>query len=363
MVRLAGWVYGPDGFRRGTVHVRDGRVDAVTEAVDRDALARGIVLPLFVNAHTHLGDSVVREEPQGTLADVVAPPNGLKFRRLAQATKEDLRSAMRRSLRRMVRGGTGAFCDFREGGVPGAALLRNALKDAEAEGTILGRPEGLEYDSDEVDGILELAQGVGVSSAVDWPHDALESIAAHVHRRDGLFALHASEEVREDLDPVLDLHPSFLVHLTAATESDWIRTAQEGIPVAVTPRSQAFFGRVPDLPGMRAVGLRLMLGTDNAMLAAPSVLTELGAAYDLARLRGGLPPADILAMAYAGANLLTGPSSNGIHEGGLARLLVLDLPLDGDPAYQTVRASEADIALLGVGTRIWQRRRGWTSEE
>lgn len=363
MNRVSGLLYTPDGFREGTVGLAEGRVQEVAPRREREVLARGLVLPLFWNAHTHLGDSVVLEEPHGSLEEVVAPPGGLKFRRLEAASEEEQVEAMARSLGRMLRGGAGGFLDFREGGVPGVRLLRKALEGSPVRGLVLGRPRDLRYEREEVEGLLAAADGVAVSSLSDWPPGDLAKLARHVRSARKPFALHASEARREEIDAVLDLRPSFLVHLTAATPDDWARTAQEGVPVAVTPRSQLLFGRVPDLPGMHAAGLRLMLGTDNAMLAPPSLKTELEVAYQVARLRGGLPPRSILAMAYEAANLLTEPSPTHILEGDPCALLVLDLPLGGDPDYQAIRASEGDIALLAVGPRIWQRRKGWHTED
>ncbi|MDX1534324.1 MAG: amidohydrolase family protein, partial [Thermoplasmata archaeon] len=248
-------------------------------------------------------------------------------------------------------------------GQRGLTALRDAATDLPVEVSAYGRPSGLAYDEEEVRGLLRLADGVGVSGLSDWPADGLSDLSRQVNAGGVPFALHASEAFREDIDRVLDLHPRYLVHMTAARRADWERCAAEGVPVAVTPRSQVFFGRVPDLPGMRAAGLRLMLGTDNAMLAHPSLLREMEFAYEVAKLHGGLPPEDILAMAYEGANLLTGPSRMAIQEGAPCNFLVLDLPLGGDAAYRVIKASEADIALLAVGPWVWDRERGWLPED
>ncbi|MFQ5552807.1 MAG: hypothetical protein ACE5EW_03725, partial [Thermoplasmata archaeon] len=76
-----------------------------------------------------------------------------------------------------------------------------------------------------------------------------------------------------------------------------------------------------------------------------------------------VPPEAILAMAYEAANLLTGPSRMAIQEGAPCNFLVLDLPWGGDAAYRVIKASEADIALLAVGSRVWDRERGWLPED
>lgn len=363
MPTASGWIYTPGGFKEGAVHFQGGTITEVARKAEGDVQTKGLILPGFVNAHTHLGDAVVLEEPRGSLDEVVAPPDGLKFRRLQAASQEELTAAIRGVLRRMLRSGTTASLDFREGGQPGLTALKEAASGLPVDVAAYGRPLGLAYDQEEVAGLLNLADGVGVSSLSEWESDALTNLARHV-KTDGLpFALHASEAFREDIDRILDLHPDFLVHMTAGRPSDWERCAQEGVPVVLTPRSQVFFGRVPDIPGMRAAGLRLMLGTDNAMLAHPSIMREMEFAYQVAKLHGGVPPEDILAMAYEAANLLTRPSRIALQEGAPCNFLVLDLPGGGDAAYRVIKASEADIALLAVGPRIWDRERGWLPEE
>lgn len=359
MPKVSGRIYTPEGFTEGTISFQEGVVEEVSPRRDGDVLAKGLILPCFLNAHTHVADSIVFEEPVGTLEEIVAPPLGLKFRRLQEASGEELVEAMKRTLDRMVLGGTAAFCDFREGGVDGVNALRDALKGSTVGATILGRPTGLNYDRKEVDAILEVADGVGVSSISDWDYGELQKLSRHTRGANKVFSLHASEAQREDIDLVLDLKPSFLVHMTMGSQNDWRRCAEEDVPVVICPRSQVFFGRVPDVPGMQAAGLRLLLGTDNSMFSNPSMLCEMEFAYQVSKLRGGISPEAILNMAYAGAKLLCSPPSITIREGVPSNLLVLDVPTRGNGCYQAIKAMESDIMLLSLGPMVWMRDRGW----
>jgi cytosine/adenosine deaminase-related metal-dependent hydrolase len=362
MPKVSGWIRTPEGFRMGTVRFEGGVVEEVTRQREEEVLAEGLILPAFFNAHTHVGDSVVQDEPVGSLEEIVAPPRGLKFRRLQEATREELVAAIRRTLMRMALTGTAAFCDYREGGVDGARALLEALDGSPVHGVIMGRPASLRYDREEVDALLKVCDGVAVSSISDWEYDELQRLAAHVRSAGKLFSLHASESQREDLDLVLDLKPAFLVHMTEASRADWERCAQEEVPVAVCPRSQVFFGKVPDIPGMLASGLRLFLGTDNAMLSSPSMLREMEFAYQVSKLKGGIAPESLIQMAYEGAKLLWRSHPITIQEGEPSSLLVLAAPEGGDPYYQTIRATEADILLLSLGPHLWVRERGWLKE-
>ena len=88
MEELSGTVLVGESFEpvRGRVVVEGGRIDAVEET---DTDSTDILLPAFVNAHTHLGDSVAKEAAVGlSLDEAVAPPDSLKHRRLAAADRD-----------------------------------------------------------------------------------------------------------------------------------------------------------------------------------------------------------------------------------------------------------------------------------
>ena len=353
---LAGAILTEDGFVRGSVSIEDGIILGVSKQRPPNALAKGVVIPAFTNAHTHIADAIVREELTGSLEDIVAPPRGLKHRVLASAKDEDLVDGMRGMVQVMARTGVARFWDFREGGLPGVRLLLRAARGGPVVPTVLGRPARIEYRREEVDAILRVADGIGISSALDWPRDEVEKLAAHARRAGKEFAAHCSERVREDIDAVLDLKPAFLVHMLEATDADLERTADAGVPVVSCPRSNVFFGKVPDLPRFLRHGLTVHLGTDNAMVNAPSVLREMEFAYKVSRLRGGIAAKDVLAMALRGRTGLAGPPRIGIRVGDPADLVVFDIPTDGDPFANLLRAAESDIALAYLGGRTTQRK-------
>jgi len=354
---LAGAILTDAGFVRGSVSIEDGVVIDVSRKVPRDALGEGVVVPAFTNAHTHVADAIVREELKGSLEDIVAPPQGLKHRALAAAKDDDLVDGMRSMVRVMARTGVARFWDFREGGLPGVRLLLRAALGGPVAPMVLGRPARIEYRREEVDAILRVADGIGISSALDWPRDEVEKLATHARRAGKAFAVHASERVREDIDGVLDLKPAFLVHMLEATDADLERTADAGVPVVSCPRSNVFFGKVPDLPRLLRAGLAVHLGTDNAMVNSPSILREMEFAYKVSRLRGGISARDAVTMALRGKNGIRGPADLGIRAGDPADLVVFDVPREGDPFAALLRAAESDIALVYVGGRTWQRKR------
>jgi cytosine/adenosine deaminase-related metal-dependent hydrolase len=90
--------------------------------------------------------------------------------------------------------------------------------------------------------------------------------------------------VREPPESYLDPTPDLLVHLTKATPDDLEAVRDEDVAVAVCPRSNALFARQGDLRALERLGVRTLLGTDNAMFHPPSVWSELQFAYTASRL-------------------------------------------------------------------------------
>jgi cytosine/adenosine deaminase-related metal-dependent hydrolase len=340
---VEGAILDRDGPRPAGVRLRDGRVVEVgrrgtLRPKGGERRVRGIVVPSPVNSHTHLGDAVsTREPPAGPVENLVAAPSGYKFSLLASSRPAQKIRAMREALRRMEHEGTEAVFDFREEGVEGVRLLRRANHGVAIQVLILGRPLGRPIDPYELRTLLAEADGVGLSSARDETETTRRTIARACRSAGKRFALHASEAVRERPETFLDPKPDLLVHLAKATEEDLRTVAEARVSVVVCPRSNALFGRQPDLGAMERTGVSLMLGTDNAMFHAPSIWRELEFAYVATRLRGRPVSAEYLAEAalVEPYRWLGTPEAASISVGSSAHPLVLRLPPD-DPAYQVV---------------------------
>ncbi len=279
MKYVKGDILTADGFEKGYLGFKGKTiVESGNGSSPKKPVAEGIIVPSFVNAHTHIGDSFIRNKhldlPRN-VEELVAPPDGLKHRLLQTASHKEIVNGMNESIHIMRECGTSGFWDFRENGIKGIMQLNEAMKNEPISSFIFSRPKTQEYNKEEISQLLENSEGIGISSISDWDYSELTKIAREVKRKKKLFALHASEAVRENIDNILDLKPDFLVHLVKATESDLICVKEQNIPVVVCPRSNIFFGLKPNLALMKKVGLTLLLGTDNAMLHAPCILDEL----------------------------------------------------------------------------------------
>jgi cytosine/adenosine deaminase-related metal-dependent hydrolase len=349
---VVGAILDIEGARPAYVRFSHGRVVEVgargTEGRRRgERTIRGIVVPAPVNAHTHLGDAVsVREPPPGPVSRLIQPPHGYKFQLLARASREEKVRAIRLSLRRMERDGVAASVDFREEGRPGVELMREAARGSSVRVLALGRPLARPVVRQELDRLLSVSDGVGLSSARDETDETRRTVARACHAVGKKFGLHASEAVREKPERYLDPRPDLLVHLAKATVEDLAAVRDERVSVAVCPRSNALFARQPDLRSMERLGLSVMLGTDNAMFHAPSLWREMEFAYVASRLRRRPVSAAFLARAalIEPWKWLGEPEAALVVPGMPVPPVVLRLPPD-DPAYQVVTRTTEHLML------------------
>ncbi|HEY3423101.1 MAG TPA: amidohydrolase family protein [Methanocellaceae archaeon] len=262
-------LYGDDFELRQGYVVISGRKIKEIGFERHDSEVSGLICPAFINAHTHVGDSIAKDLPHMPLVDLVAPPNGLKHKILGAASGEEIAEGIRSTLGDMRRTGTFNFIDFRENGAAGARLLRELAGD---RAMILGRLAG----DDTIDDVLKESDGIGISSARDIPEDVLRVIVETAKNRGKTVGIHAGELNRNDIDTAIDIMPDFLVHMTQAVAQDFQRIADRNIPVVVCPRSNAITGvGMPPVKAMREAGVELALGTDNVMLNSPDMFAEM----------------------------------------------------------------------------------------
>ncbi|MGI0130480.1 MAG: amidohydrolase family protein, partial [Thermoplasmata archaeon] len=300
--------------------------------------------------HTHLGDSIsVREPPPGPLSRLVRPPHGFKFRMLAEASRATKLAGLRGAYARMARDGVAAVIDFREEGVEGVRLLREAARATTVRPVALGRPLARPIDPRELDRLLAEADGVGLSGALEETLEDRRTVARACRTRGKRYGLHASEARRELPESYLDPPPDLLVHLAKASTDDLVAVRDASVAVAVCPRSNALFGRQPDLRSMERLGVSVLLGTDNAMFHAPSIWHELQFAYAATRLRHRPATAEFLARTALVEpwRWLGNPAAARVAPEMPVPPLVLRLPSE-DPAYQVVtRTTEHLIVRVG----------------
>lgn len=272
MRTASGLIYQNGKFSEGSLSFSKGRMN-ISRQLNESAEIHGLILPQTVNCHTHLGDAFIIRPEKCSVEELVAPPNGLKHRMLRTVGQEEQVSSMREAISRMASAGSSHFIDFRENGLEGTRRLLIASLGSGVRPIILGRPDS--SDVDEISALLSVADGIGLSAISDIEFDFARQLADHAHQTDKIFAVHASEAKRENMDLILDLEPDLLVHLVHSDISDIRDCASLDVPVAVCPSSNAFFGLKPPVRQLLDEGVRVCLGSDNAMLAEPNIIEEM----------------------------------------------------------------------------------------
>jgi cytosine/adenosine deaminase-related metal-dependent hydrolase len=289
---------GPDLelVENGTLIVEDGKIAAIereprAEGID---LAGGLVMPAFVDAHTHIGDTGAKELGVGMLVeDAVLPPHGLKHRYLQQLSEERLVETMRQGLKEMLKSGIAAFGDFREGGLDGIRALRRASQGLPIRPVILGRPmadsrAGFGITRKELEAVAEEADGFGISSIGAFELDVFREMREVAG--DKVLAIHLSESPRDhefslsrfgetEVHRAFAFEPDLMVHLTHATASDLAELKARGQRIACCPRTNLLLGDgIPPLHEFYGNGIPISIGSDNMMFSSPDLFREMDTA-------------------------------------------------------------------------------------
>ncbi|MDP2217529.1 MAG: amidohydrolase family protein [Methanolobus sp.] len=326
-------VYGPEmDIIEGCIVIRDGIIKEVSEEKNNST---NIIAPCFINAHTHIGDSVLKDPKLGECVDyhvkrdlnaLVKPPDGLKHQVLNKAPYHELVEAMEHSIRDMIMTGTGAFADFREGGLQGVHALEEAVDGLGIECIKLGRPRNPSVNNDvlhrEIEQVLGRAEGIGMSGANDVDLQILKQIRTYTKKEKKKFAIHAGENDRSDIQGALSLEPDMLIHLTKAQEGDLKEIADQDIPVVVCPRSNFITGAgMAPVREMLKTGIRVAVGTDNVMLNSVSMFSEM----EILSKVFGLEDRQVFIMCtLMGAAVLGLNTSGSILEKNQAKVMILN---------------------------------------
>lgn len=327
-----------------------------------------LVLPTFINAHTHVGDSFAKEKGYNhSIEEMVEPTNGLKHRLLEEASEEELISGIRDACLEMLFTGTSTFIDFREGGLKGINLLSEAIKDLPIKVLKLGRPT----EETHLEELIPVVEGVGLSSTNIYTDEELKQISEKCKKNNKTVSVHASETEMErkiarekyglsDVKRAITvLEADVLVHLTHADEED-IKLLK-GRSVVCCPRSNAYFGvGFPPVEELVKAGANVCLGTDNVMVNSLDLFREMEFLGKTLRCKNGknaLHSKKIIEMVTVNPADTFNLDSGWIGEGRKADFTVLDLDAPNmrpvHNIYHSVvhRAKQENIKLVYINGR------------
>ena len=284
-----------------------------------------IIAPSFLNGHTHIGDSIIKDEGYGlSLGEMVKPPDGVKHRALASAEDEDIIASMKSSMLDMAESGVTHFIDYREGGIKGVKLLRQASKDIPIKPIILGRDDSFYGDDpdlakvkSQIRKLLKIADGIAPSGFGEITDEVANLIVEECNNAGKISSIHVAESESTQIESVeksgkteigrgVDSNFNQLVHCTNPKNDDLELIKNSNANVVVCPRANATLNvGIAPLNEMLDLGIKPILGTDNLMLNSPDMFRELEFTIKIMSVNYNdyLNPCELLKMATTNACL------------------------------------------------------------
>jgi len=349
------------------------------ESIDGEGL---LMIPGFINAHTHIGDSIGKDFTLNQSVDEkIHPVFGIKSKILKNTSKENLSVFMKNTCYSMIRKGITTFVDFREGGLEGVILLKKTLNDIPLRSVILGRLEfyqgipeikkNLSFPKEkslEFSSLLKKCDGIGISGA----NENSISVLNYYSKISKLKAIHSSETKqsvakskkitgKSETIRALSLKPDFLVHMTHASKTDLEIASKQTRGIVICPRANSSLAEgIPDIELMQKSGCTVALGTDNVMINSPDMFREMDFIWKVTMgiHKKRINPKEILKMATVNGGKILKKNIGVIESGKLADCIFLDKhSLDLEPMHDphasiVHRASETSIKAVMIGGKF-----------
>lgn len=342
-----------------------------------------LVIPGFVNAHTHVGDSIAKDIGiDSGVEEKIHPVMGFKQKILQDTKPSHLTSFIRNSCISMMKKGITTFVDFREGGLEGISILQKAVSGLPIRSIILGRinyyqdPKLIKKNTslpdskkNELSKLLQECDGLGISG----PNENSDSVLKYYSQTKKLRAIHSAETMesceiskkmtgKTETQRAMILKPHFLIHMTHASKKDLLLTSKHKTSIVVCPRANASLAEgIPDVNLMIQSRCNVTIGTDNVMINSPDMFREMDYLWkvSMATQKKRVSPRSILKMATVNAaNMLQNKKLGSIQPNNLADCIFIDKhEIDLEPMHNPYasivhRASETVIKAVMIGGKI-----------
>jgi cytosine/adenosine deaminase-related metal-dependent hydrolase len=255
-----------------------------------------ILLPGFINSHTHIGDYGGLDKAWNRSLDEAVGKNGIKYQFMK---KSNIQEILQDGLKLLQSLGVFGFVDFREEGLYGARMLNSLIENqSHLEVKIMARPESQDEDEikNEIFKLVSEGFDIGLNRAFDFTDKTLESIREISANGNRIIGIHLGEEKflekkserkygQSDFNRTIKiLKPNFIVHGTNLSKSQWDTLPKEILPV-LCPRSNFYFNTgLSPIKFCLNNKIDIALGTDNFMAIHPSLIEELQYAFVTNRL-------------------------------------------------------------------------------
>jgi 5-methylthioadenosine/S-adenosylhomocysteine deaminase len=331
----AGWVLPVDGppIEGGLVRYEDGAVAEVTRGRAEHHYADAVIVPGFVNAHSHLEYAMYAGFGDG---QSFGPWIATHVERKSRLEREDMVAIARCGVLESLRAGISTTADYSFSGAAATAAAELGLRATVYLEVFATDPAEAQRQFEEKRGWVE-AQGVadaglvrlGVSphapytcslATYEWCLSLGIPVGTHLaesanenewlqHGSGPLYGIPilvppTGKRAVGSLEPVLG--PDLLcAHCVEVDAEEIALLAERNVPIAHCPRSNALLGcGIAPVTELRAANLRVGLGTDSpASTPSFDMFEEMRAAIYLARARTRRPDALLAADALRMATL------------------------------------------------------------
>ena len=349
------------------------------ESIDCEGL---LLIPGFVNCHTHVGDSIAKDVTLNSSVDNrIHPVSGIKSKILKETDPKHLKNFMKNTCQSMLNKGITTFVDFREGSIDGILMLKEVLTEVPIRSIILGRLEFYQnkieikkntpFPKNKIEELTKLIQkcdGIGISGANENSHSVLN----YYSKTSKIRAIHSSETKqsvstskkntgKSEVIRALNLKPHFMVHMTYASKGDLFATAKKTRGIVICPRANASLAEgIPNIELMKRTGCTIALGTDNVMINSPDMFREMDYLWkvSMGMNKTRISPKEILKMATVNGGKILKKELGVIGTGKFADGVFIEKhSLDLDPMHNVHasivhRASESTIRAVMIGGKI-----------
>ena len=343
-----------------------------------------LLIPGFINAHTHIGDSIAKDLSLNSTVDAkIHPMIGIKQKILRETPDKELIRFMRKSAQTMLKKGITTFVDFREGGIHGINLLKKALKTVPINPVILGRLEYYhtqkqikqntsmpDFLKSNLESLIENCDGVGISGPNENSDNNLQEFSkikkiVGIHAAETLSSYAISKKSYKKTEPkrALLAEPTFLVHMTNASKNDLLSAAKKTRGIIICPRANASLAEgIPDIELMLKMKCNIGIGTDNVMINSPDMFREMDYVWKVTMgiKKKRIDPKQILKMATVNSGKILNKKIGCIKENYFADCIFIDKKsIDLEPVnnvYASIvhRASQESIrAVMSRGKIVY----------
>ena len=341
-----------------------------------------LLIPGFINSHTHIADSIGKDlSIDADVDSKIHPMIGLKQKLLKETAKKSLSKYIKNSAKSMIKKGITTFVDFREGGLDGVLLLKSSLSNLPIRCIILGRIDHYNTKNEikknlslpeqvtrQLSKLLKNCDGIGISGTNENSNSNLQSYSKTkkiraIHAAETKDSVKTSKKItgKSEVQRAMLLNPSFLIHMTFATNNDLKLAAKNTRGIVVCPRANSSLAEgIPNISLMQKFGCNITLGTDNVMINSPDIFREMDYLWKvtMGMSQDRFDPKQILKMATVNAGKMLNQKIGCIKENYLADCIFIDKrSLDLDPinnvhASIVHRASEKSIKAVMIGGKI-----------